>query len=75
VWHTVNLQLQQSGRAGYEISAPPQISAFGRGYCRAAGDIANRESASVSVAPVRIIVGFPPGGPNAVRQKTESLSR
>ena len=42
------------------------MAAAGRGRCRAAGAVARRGSATYPARPVRIIVGFAPGGGNDI---------
>ena len=50
------------GRPPTVGSPPKTISASGSGRCRAAGRVAHRSSSVLSVAAVRIIVGFAPAG-------------
>jgi tripartite-type tricarboxylate transporter receptor subunit TctC len=49
-------------REGQIETFPPKFSPSGRGRCRAAGGVAHRVGASLSVAPGALIAGFPPGG-------------
>ena len=52
--------------AGRNPWTPGAISASGRRRCRASGRFPDREGASLSVAPARIVVGFAAGGPTDI---------